>query len=97
MALTKYSHGRFAAKEKNTSLATQYFEKAIELGRLPEAYAELGRLLEVENESGRALQLYRSGLASLSANGPIQKNALVIQTEGGDAESNSSAREGELI
>jgi len=81
--------GRLAAQEKNIELAITYLEKAIELGRLPEAYAKLGQLLETENESGRALQLYRSGLASLFSSADAIETKVINDS--------SQAQEGELV
>ncbi len=87
--------GRLAVKEQNVELASGYLEKAIELERLPGAYAELGKLLEANNDSGRALQLYRAGLASLSNVG-AQTNALVVAEDSNQA-NEATAKEGELV
>jgi len=85
--------GRLAIKEKNNDLAISYLEKAIELERLPGAYAALGELLEAGNDSGRALQLYRAGLASLDrdagSTGLVQSKVVNADT--------SEVKEGELI
>jgi HemY protein len=58
--------GQFALQEKNTDLAKEYLQKAVQLGQLPKAYSLLGEAYESTNESGKALQLYRVGMASLS-------------------------------
>lgn len=58
--------GQFALQEKNSLLAKEYLQKAIQLGQLPKAYSLLGELYESENDSGKALQLYRTGMLSVA-------------------------------
>lgn len=84
--------GRLAALEQNTDLAINYLERAIELARLPEAYACLGELLEAGNDSGRALQLYRAGLTSLSNSVNVTPGRRLAPVAEAD-----TVREGELV
>ncbi len=93
--------GRLAMREQNSELATQYFERAIELGQLPGAYASLGKLYEANSEGGRALQLYRAGLAHLG--GAASKELAVLKDAEKNADETSTqvaktgAQEGELV
>lgn len=87
--------GRLAVQENNSELAATYFEKAIELGQLPGAYASLGQLLEANNDSGRALQLYRAGLSHASSSDALASTAQQSLAPVTDAE--PEVKQGELV
>jgi HemY protein len=65
--------GRLAMAEKNSDLAKEYLQKAIQLEQLPKAYSLLGELFEASNDSGKALQLYRAGMLSLSSAAKLER------------------------
>jgi len=68
--------GNLAMAEKNYDLAKEYLQQAVQLGNLPKAYGLLGEVYEASNESAKALQLYRAGVAALSAGELDNESAL---------------------
>lgn len=80
--------GQFAVQEKNSTLAKEYLQKAIQLGQLPQAYGLLGELYESENDSGKALQLFRAGMLSVSQTNRAELIQADSQSEPIDPEAN---------
>lgn len=90
--------GQFAIYEKNLDLATEYLQKAIQLGQLPKAYSLLGSVFEASNDSGKALQLYRAGMLSLDENKDLEEAQPQALSQAGDKDQQATAiAEGELI
>jgi HemY protein len=56
---------RLAVASNAPELAKQYLQAAINLGRLPAAYALLGEVFEADGDNSKALQMYRVGIQAL--------------------------------